>query len=483
MQPGFALKSALSKNSEKLLVFIILLYAFFSALFANSHFTVEDAAIHSEIAGVLKNNFYPNTYEPVANVPFTYTPLFHYIAVAFTFLGLETLDAVKLLGALSFAFFPLAMYFLGSLFGRRAGIFSALSAVITTNIFMVLIFSEYPEILSFDILAMFLYFYFRKRYSLAGIFLGATMLTHFTGAFAAASAAMLFILRKDRHTLKTISIGFLISLFWLPKYLAVLSHFLEGTWNNVRWYSANGFISFESLANIVWRLNPFIVAISIVGIIALKKMNPENEGRKKFFIFLYFLPFIFTIYHYSPAQYKFLDMLTIPAGIFFGIGCDYALGKLKGTNPRIPATLLMSVVLLASIPFPLLKISELQGRYSVITPDVADAAAWLKAYDSKPVRILLALNSSAADKETLVFESELVFSQMSDKIPLDASISDIEAYTPEYKMQLEDRERMINGNWSLLENYEVKYVISARGKCPLNRIYESGKIEICRDGI
>ncbi len=487
---------------EKIFLLAIGLYAFWAAFFANSHFTVEDAAIHSEIANVLKTSFYPQTYAPVANVPITYPPLFHYLALALSFFGITVLDSVKLLGALSFAFFPVAMYFLGSLFGRRAGLFSALFAILTVNIFMVLIFSEYPQILSFNLFAMFVYFYFqppsaigkletrivvnefhdfRGKYILSGIFLGLTALAHpFTAFFAAASALVLFVLKRDAGIIKTISIGFLISLFWLPKYVDIFSHFSGATWNNARWYSPAGFIPLESIWNTILRLNPFLVALSIMGIAMLLKMQDKKDAKWKFFLFLYLLPAVFTIYHYSPAQYKFLDIFTIPLVVLSGIGADYLLQKSKGVGRQIPALFMIAILAAASLPFPLLKIQEYQSKYSAISLEGIETAKWLKGYDSDPSRILLSINSSTADKARLVFESELVFSQIANKIPLDGTISDLEAYTPEYKKQLSDREEMMKGNISLIRAYGVKYVISGTGKCPFEKIYRSGDFEICR---
>ncbi|VVB61383.1 Uncharacterised protein [uncultured archaeon] len=468
-------------SGGKIFLLAISLYAFWAALFANSHFTVEDAAIHSEIANTLIRESYPQTYAPVADVPITYPPLFHYIALFFTLFGLGTLDAVKLFGALCFAFFPLAMYFAGSLFGRKAGLFSALFAVLTLNIFMVLIFSEYPQILSFDLFAMFVYSYFREKYVLSGIFLGLTALAHpFTAFFAAVSAIVLFILKRDLSTAKTLFIGFLISLFWLPKYVRIFSHFSGATWNNARWYSPSGFIPLESVWNMVLRLNPFLLAFSIAGILALFRMKKENGAKGKFFLFLFILPAVFTIYHYSPSQYKFLDIFTIPLAVFSGIGADYILQKSKNAGREIPVLFVIAILAVASLPFPLLAIHEYQSKYSAISPEGIEVAKWLKEYDSNPGRILLAVNSSTLDKAGLVFESELVFSQIANKVPLDGTISDLEAYTPEYKEQLLDREEMIKWNVSLIRAYGVKYVISGTGKCPFEKIYRKGGFEICR---
>lgn len=471
------------ETPEKLFLLLIVLYAFASALFANSHFTVEDAAIHSEIAGVIKGDFYPETYGPVANVQFTYPPLFYYLALVFSFFGLSVLDSVKMAGALSFAFFPAALYFLGSLFGKRAGLFSAMAALLSSNIFMVLIFSEYPEILSFGLFAMFVYFYFRGKYSLSGIFLGLTALTHpFTAFFAAISAIFLFIFKRDKNTAKTISVGLLISLFWLPKYIGIFSHFLSGAWNNLRWYGPNGFIGLRALIDTVFRLNPIVVLLSLVGIAWLLSRRKEikAEGKIKFFLFLYLFPLIFIIYHYSPAQYKFLDIFAIPVSLFFGIGADYFFARSKSMRHRSFVPFIALLALIASLFIPVLKINEYQAGFSAISSEVAGAAEWLGEYDATRSRIVLALNSSKAFKESPIFESELVFSQISDKIPLDGTISDLEAYTPEYEKQLEDRENIIKGNFALLPKYDVKYFISGEGICPFERIYSKNGVEICR---
>ncbi len=413
-------------------------------------------------------------------MPFTYPPLFHYVALFISFLGLSVFDAVKLFGAISFAFFPLAMYFIGSLFGKKAGIFSLVFALIGTNIFMVLIFSEFPEIFSFDLFAMFVYFYFRNRFELSGIFLGLTAISHpFTAFFAAVSAIVLFVLKRDRNTVKTLSIGFLISLFWLPKYLEILGHFSGGTWNNTRWYASNGFVGLEGIWNAFLRLNPLIVLLSIIGIFSLYSKRNRLNVFQKYFTFLYIFPLVFTIYHYSPAQYKFLDILTIPFVIFSGVGASHLIDSSKNIRRKTAAIFVIALFFIASVPFPLLKIQEHQLKFSVISSNVEEAAKWLRQYDSRPSRILIMLNSSRVYKDRLVFESELVFSQIANKIPLDGTISDLESYTPEYRKQLEDREEMINGNLSLVRNYGVVYIISGAGKCPFETIYEKNGVEVC----
>lgn len=542
--------TAFFERAEKIALAIIVLYAFGAAIYSNSQFTVEDSAIHAEIANLLKNKGYAADYLPAANIQLTYPPLFH--AVSLILAGIFSSGAlwgVKTAGAIAVALFPAAIYLLASAIDRKAALFSALSAAVSTNLAIIYILAEFPEILAFDFYAVFLYFYVKKRSAASGIFLGLTALTHpFMGFLAFFSAAVICIAERSKDAAKTLAIGAAIASVWGAQYLSIVSHILSNSWNNAMWYgNAPGFISLEGAISTILRLNILIAFLFAAGFAYFlyvyrkdfsipyfignlpqfgrplgRPQFPSRQNRAPIvLIILASVTLFFVIYHYTPAQYKFLDVFTIWLALFSGIAMSKILelsqknrhsGRFRLFRIFKCAYVLFAALLVISAAFPILKINEYR-RFSSISENFIGAAEWLKAHDPEQSRIILIENSGKRFKATMNFQSELIFSQISDKIPLDGTISDLEEYTAEYKKQLDEREMLIaalggdskasgiaeaqnaasdtdanaaikaanSETKALLQKYGVKYIIAAQGKCPLEfeSIYGKNGVEIC----
>jgi uncharacterized membrane protein len=183
------------------------------------------------------------------------------------------------------------------------------------------------------------------------------------------------------------------------------------------------------------------------------------------------------------AQYKFLDFLSIPVLIFSGVALSEL--KIKWTLPvRIAAAGVLVLFIVLSLCMQLwfngspyhysMEISAFDSRYS-------NAAAWLRENREDYSRVLL-LDESSIEKPVDDFSSELVFSQLSGKYPLDGTISDLEEYSAEYKQQLKDRELILREKDSaqrefLMNKYDVKYVVGK--SCGSKVIYEDDFTKIC----
>jgi hypothetical protein len=472
---------------KKILVILVVYLTIIG--WSNAHFTTEDSAIHAQSIELVKDQLYLLTYEPITNIKFTYPPFFYYIGSFMTFFSLSALQASQILGLLSFILFPISVYFLTKIWNIRAAIFAAIASTVSSSITIVFIFSQYPQILAFDFLVLGLYFYFSKKYKLSGVLFGFSILTHsFVGftTFFLLIFLLIFRFAKDRNNLKdvlkTISITFLVSLFWIYQYYLILLNMFGGTWNNVRWYSIQGFgfVSIEGFWNMILRINPFIFFVSIFGLyILLIKKHIIKKEYSLTILLLFFLCLGFNIYHFPPAQYKFLDLWIIPVVVLFGIGCDEIIKNFR-VDLRLSLIYIIILILAVSGFFPIFEISKYHSNFSAINQETVEAAIWLKSYDNEKSRILLTINSSKKYKENLNFNSELIFSQLSNKIPLDGTISDLEAYTEEYKKQLEDREKLIqNFSLDLAEKYKIKYIIT--DNCPLKteEIYSKEGIKLC----
>ncbi len=475
---------------QKLLFVLIVVYLFIIGFWVNMHFTVDDAAIHAQSIEITKEQLYPSTYEPVTNIKFTYPPLFYYLGCFLTFFNLSALKASQLLGLLSFVLFPFSIYLLTKIWSERAALFAAIASTVSCSLVIVLLLSEYPQILAFDFLILGLYFSFSKRYILSGVFFGLCIITHPFMGFITAGLIFSFIIFKFvkernniKNVFKTVSISILISLIWLYQYILIFLNMWQGSWHNVKWYSIQGFgfVSMNGFWDMILRINPFIFFVSIFGLYFMIKKFKVNKEFSFILLFIFFLCLFFNIYHFPPAQYKFLDLWIIPITILFGIGCE---GLIKDSVKKFNLNIKLIIIplLIISSIFPFFEILEYHSNFSAISPKIENYAHWLGDYDKEKSRILLAINSSKKNKENLNFNSELIFSQISNKIPLDGTISDLEAYTPEYKEQLNDRETVINNfSSTLADKYKIKYIITNNCPSSTTEIYSEDRIRICQN--
>ena len=455
-----------SQHKSKLFFLgVLFLFSFTLGLYASSHYTVEDEAIHTEIAMILREQGYPTSYLPVSDIVFTYPPLFHFIALIISFFGVPLHLAVRLLGILAFSTFPLLMYAVCCQFEKRAAIFGAVAAATSANILIVFLFSEFPQILAFDFFVLGLFYWWRQKPTSSGIFFGLVVLTHpFMGLFTIAFCGVLVLVYKTRQSLQAAVIAIIISLAWSKQYFLIFTNIFFGHWNNIRWYgNGPGFISLENLVNFfIIRLGIIPVILSVIGFFFLWRGSNQTREEKWVISILTLIPLFFTFYHYPAFQYKFLDLLTIPLIIVASI----AVQKSEGNVSERWFFTGLFLFLCIGVGVQMYIVTDYHSKFFALEPELESAANKLRTFDPVPSKIVVAIHSSARDKETLRFNSELVFSQIANKIPLDGTISDLEAYTQSYRQQLLDREEIILGNQTLLAHYNITYFIN--NTCPEN---------------
>lgn len=428
-------------------------------LYTFTNFTIEDSAIHAEMTKIVASQIYPIDYSPIANVKFTYPPLFHYISSMFLVFG--SIAAVRIVGFVAFIFFPVCVYLIGTLFNKRIALFSALFAAVISNFTILMIFSAFPQILAFNFYLLFLYFYFKEKYSLSGIFFGLTILTHpFVAVLSFISLILFVLIFKSKNIVKTATVGFLISLFWVYQYFLIFIHAITGSWQNVVHYGNAGLITKAEVIDYLMRLNPAFFLFAIYSFFIFLK---SNDKKLRFFSMLFIIVFAFSIYKLAPAQLKFFDALTIPTIMLAAVAVEFAI---KNLNSKIFNFTLASVLIISAF-FPIMTIYEYNSQHFAINKNEIKAAKWLKSYDDSESRIVF-----IGEPKT-----EVVFAALSNKIPMNAIISDLEAYTNEYKKQISDREKIIKGDFGLLQEYEIRYVV---GECDFNVIYLDEKLRICR---
>ncbi|MFC2136097.1 hypothetical protein ACFLTH_15890 [Bacteroidota bacterium] len=455
---------------------LLFLINFCVAIFSFQTFIVEDAAIHAEIASVIiNNNYIADTYMPVTDILITYPPFFHYLSIIISFV-LPLITSVRLLGAISYAFLPVAVYFASSVFTKKPLMPAAFSVVIV-NLTYILAFAAFPQLMAFNFLLLFIYFFFRKKHWLAGLFAGLTIITHsFTGLFA---FSLLFIIGVlyNKKAWKTVALGLGISLLWIKRYFVMLSGAVSNTWNNSHWVEVQG-NHFETL-RALWqffgvRLNIVIFVLFLAGLFIFFRNKKRFSVKDKIFMLYFSLtPLVFTIYHLAPTQYKFLDLLSLPVLVFSGL---FLSQQSFFSTKKHWFKFLLAVFLIISLMMPVMKIKEFQESFSAFDDNYYPAALWLKDNRHDNSRILLQ-DESSIEKDFRGFSSELVFSMISEKYPLDGTISDLEVFSQDYKEQLEDRKELVNGNYPSMEKYRVKYIVG--NNCPGEIIYSDDFTKIC----
>lgn len=469
-------------NKDCYILIILSLINLVIALFSFGSFLVEDAAIHGQISSLILENGFISDYLPVSDTLLTYPPLFHYLA-AFLGLFMPIITAVRALGAVFFAIIPISVYFASKILTKKP-IIPALFSVVMANISFILVFSAFPQLLALNLYLWFLFLFFNGKKILAGLFAGLAMLAHpFIGFFAMFTLFLLLVFYK-KESLKTIGLSLLVFLLWAKQYIMIVINMFSNSWNNSRWVEIQGyhFEPFQSLINIIFfRLNIIIFALALIGIYLFLKS--KIEMRKKIVLSCVFLlPLLFTIYHFGPAQYKFLDILSIPVLLFSGFVFSHKLKNksVSGVfqNKKIVWFILV-IFCMASLCLPVKNVYDFtyskEKSFSAFDKKYYGAASWLRENRGDFSRVLL-LDNSSIEKNPKSFSSELVFSQLAHKYPLDGVISDLEKYSESYKQQLHDRKLIIQGDYTLLKNYNVKYLV---GHCTGRVIYDDGRVRIC----
>jgi hypothetical protein len=456
------------------------------------HPIIEDAAIHSELSGViLHNNLLPLTYEPVTNIHITYPPLFHYCVLlisAFT----PIFTATKLLGIALYGALPISVYFAAKPFMRSPMIASFLSILIINPQYLIA-YSAFPQILALNLLCFFLYFLGMRKRTAAGVTAGLIVLSHaFMGLFVAFVLAIYAILEK-RKSIRTIGTAFAVSLPWLYNYALIIKHMLRNSWNN---YSAHvlstssGFESLETLKEyFLYRYNIVLIVLCIFGFIQFMKSPAINRLDKTILGAIFVAPLIFTLYYYAPTQHKMSIILTLPVILFssYYLSGDNHLKRIFAFpgHKRIRYTVYTAGILAFTCASLLLNILfstapvRRAHQWSAFDPALIPAAEWLGSQRADYSRMIL-IDESSITKHPRGFNSELVFSQIANKYPMDGTISDLEAYTRAYHQQLRDRIRIIHGDTELIRKYNIHYIVSK--SCNENVIYSDRAVNICQVG-
>jgi hypothetical protein len=472
----------MSKNKINFIWFLIplIIFQLSVGIISNSEFILEDTGIHSMMTNVLKQGW-PNDYGDVSNTKFTYPPLFHFFSLILSFFGISQINAVKLIGLLVFMAIPVSFFFLSSIFNKKYAIIGSLISTVIVNVTILMNFSQFPQLLAINLLCFHIFFFFKDKYLLSGIFAGLTILSHpFIGFFTGFLLLLKLALYRDKNVFKTIIIAFLISLIWLFKYILILFNIFTNSWNNTRWYFM-GYGFRDGIINLLFeRFSILILILAMFGAIFMFQTAIKGDKKHIYFLILFMFTLFFTFYHRPEFQLKMLDMLTIsfiPLSIYF-------ISMIEKINYSKYLILFIVIILLVSAYNPILHTYKIQEKNNALDKDLFLVAKWLKNYDIERSKIILDINSSQSFKNNLswdgyYFNSELLFAEISNKIPMEAIISDLESYSEEYKQQLIDREEIINGNFDLLKKYNIKYYIGLNN-CPGFVIWNDSSIVICQ---
>lgn len=443
-----------------------------------------DSAMHALIVDpIISTQVYPLTWLPLVNTPFTYPPLFHWICFILTFFRLKAIEAVNLFGIFLYAIFPLLAYKLGLIWNKRIAILSASVSVCITSFSYVFAVGEYPQILAMNLSLFFLYFFLKKDFIKTGIFLGLACLSHsfipvYFLFFLFFYFVFSFLRTKDKKIIfdavELILIFLLVCSIWLHQYLNIIINALTGKWMNVRWYYKAGFKPIEEIKSYFFkfsfetRIHPTLFFLSILGSILMIR-------KKEFFIpFLLFYSIFFSIYHIQGTQYKFQDMLALPAIIPASFGLDFILSFFKKSK-KIIGIVIVFILIALNLPNPWLYVENTKKcctQEAVPDEKGMKTAEWLTNYDYNYSRILV------------VKPYEVFFSLISHKYPMDVMLTDIEAYSEEAKEMVKDREIIIQKieakeDFSyLLKKYGIKYVIVENESLNYEEIFDLNGLKI-----
>ncbi len=131
------------------------------------------------------------------------------------------------------------------------------------------------------------------------------------------------------------------------------------------------------------------------------------------------------------------------------------------------AYLVLALFMVSSFFVPFSAAREYSVKYSALTKEEISAAEFLNDYDPYYRRVITDI------------DNEVLFAQIAGKLPMDARISDLEAYSPAYKKQLEDRKKIISENsYFPIPEYSIAYVV--KKDCRFNVIYDKGNVRICK---
>ncbi|MBI3412622.1 MAG: hypothetical protein HY051_00890 [Candidatus Aenigmarchaeota archaeon] len=418
---------------------ILFVYLFVSGLkIVNPLPLTYDAALHSEIAAyVVPNELIPSTWEPLADIGYTYPPLFHWIAFLFSFTGVETYKIVVLMGLFLYSMFPVAFYIYGSVFGRREAVLFSFFGAVQASLTEVFAAGEYPQLLSMALMPIVFYFVEKRDYLKSGMISGLVFLAHsFSGIYLVSMIFICFLFNfkeKKRIRAGQMAVFFaavlVASSVWTPKYLQIINNAADQKWENTIWYYKAGFAGLDRINDIFFSFMPgarmglTFLLLSMIGVAHARK----TKLNLQLLVFLFTV--IFTIFHIPGTQYKFHDMLAVatpPIAAFGAIRLSVETKKMNQTARGILACVIAALLILN----PYVNATNLRNCcVSKDTPDAAQfkLAEWLKNNDSRPGLVI-------ADGDY-----EIWFALVSGKYPVNPRISELEVFTNEYRQRLEDR--------------------------------------------
>ncbi len=433
-----------------------------------------DPSMHAEIVNIISIQGYPNTWQPYANNTFTYTPLFHYLSYIPSVFGLSPVDSVMILGILIYMLIPISTYYLVLSFKKKKQ--TAFLAAVTISFLPLLgsifLLGEFPEVLSLLLLTLLLYSINTKRHFLVSVFTGLTILSH---PFMALVAIILWLYNfknlkkeKPKNILFYILILIIITSFWIPKYIQIMGNAASGTWHNSIYDTQQPYLAFWPANEIqiflfgMHVLTPIILPLSIIGFLFTR-----NKLLRAFYI----ITLIFTIYHLPYTQLKVLDLFVIPSSILAALGLEKIINTSKKHNKHLPKAIAIFFILLM-FSFQVTHFMHAKAYWVDIekSPEIplAESSLWLRDYNNGFVKIY----SEQAPSWVGI---------LSNKIPLEPYITDLEAYSDEYKEQLEYRKNINTSICSsdlvqlesLLKKHDIRFLFTKVNLTPdyLNRIH------------
>jgi hypothetical protein len=450
------------------LIFITLIFGYYSHYPSS---LTHDPAIHGEIIRIIENQGYPNSWEPYVRNDFTYPPLFHYLSFLIYSLGFDLIDSVRILGILIWVLFPICIYFLASTFRKDIALLSAVIIAFLPAFTNIAMFGEFPQLLAMEFIVLQIYFFRKKKYFSASLLTGLTIVTHPFMSIISILIYVYFFGSKfleiknkkpviNRKAIIYVLIPLFISSFWIPKYFEIMTNMISGDWHNVIYNVEQPYFwfwSFEDLAKYFFDLNyltPIIIPLALFGLIKTKDR----------FLRIFFLTcLIFSIYHLPYTQLKIFDLLTIPSAILAALGAK-EIGKYFKKYWIFPV--LIVVILMGCFQIYHL----LYAKTNWLDPSVGPtyplykASVWLKGYDGNFTKIYAE-------------QAPAWVGILSNKIPMNPEITDLEKYSPNYLKQLENRKKIkenLENNktiTNLAKDAGIKYVIMRNQVEYLKEIY------------
>lgn len=195
-----------------------------------------DPAMHAEIVRLVSIQGYVQTWEPYAQNPFTYPPLFHYLGFVFYLFGLGFVDAVRILGILVFISMPPSMYALVRSYkgSEVAALSASLGVVLIPVTATIFILGEFPELLALELIILLLYFKHEGRSKLVALVAGLVVIAHpvmaLAGGFLFIYYGVADLPRRSKDALVYIVLFLVVIGFWVPQYAAMAWNVLTGQW-------------------------------------------------------------------------------------------------------------------------------------------------------------------------------------------------------------------------------------------------------------